>query len=75
VDGSTPAQRQKEAFSRICFVLSTEMSFDSKDQARSFFQTLTQTTLDWNRSPEDSEEFASLGEKIKNLVAEQSAYA
>ena len=75
VDGSTPAQRQKEAFARICFVLNTEMSFDSKDQARSFFQTLTQTTLDWNRSPEDSEEFNSLGEKIKNLVAEQSAYA
>ena len=75
VDGATPAQRQKDAFSRICFVLNTELSFDSKDQARSFFQSLTQTTLDWNRSSEDSQEFVSLGEKIKNLVSEQAAYA
>ncbi|MDZ7759426.1 MAG: V-type ATP synthase subunit A [Desulfovermiculus sp.] len=75
VDGATPAQRQKDAFARICFVLNTEMSFDHKDQARSFFQNLTQTTLDWNRSSEESQEFASLGEKIKNLVAEQAAYA
>jgi V/A-type H+-transporting ATPase subunit A len=75
VDGATGAERQKDTFAQVCSILNTELAFESKDQARSFFQTLTQTTLDWNRTPEESEEFEDLREKIKSHVAEQALYA
>ena len=75
VDGATGAKRQKDTFAQILSILNTELAFEGKDQARSFFQTLTQTTLDWNRTPEESEEFENLREKIKSQVAEQAQYA
>ncbi|MFP4259388.1 MAG: V-type ATP synthase subunit A, partial [Desulfovermiculus sp.] len=75
VDGATGAERQKDTFAQLCSLLNTELAFENKDQARSFFQTLTQTTLDWNRTREESEEFENLREKIKSHVAEQAQYA
>ena len=75
VDGATGAKRQKDAFAQICSILNTELAFENKDQARSFFQTLTQTTLDWNRTREESEEFENLREKIRSQVAKQAQYA
>ncbi len=75
VDGATGAKRQKDTFAQICSILNTELAFESKDQARSFFQTLTQSTLDWNRTQEESEEFENLREKIRSQVAKQAQYA
>ncbi len=51
VDGATSAERQRYVFERIVKILRTKMTFPDKDQARKFFQSLTQVTKDWNRAP------------------------
>lgn len=75
VDGATSSERQKYVFSVITSILSTTLSFADKDEARSFFQRLTQATLDWNRADMDSEDFASLEESIRNMISEVAEYA
>jgi V/A-type H+-transporting ATPase subunit A len=75
VDGATASERQKYVFSVIASILSTTFSFKSKDEARGFFQRLTQTTLDWNRAAMDSDDFQQLEETIRNMVSEVTEYA
>jgi V/A-type H+-transporting ATPase subunit A len=75
IDGATSAKRQKMAFAQVSSVLNTDLSFADKEQARSFFQTLTQTTLDWNRSSEEDEAYQALQDKIQDQLAEQASYA
>jgi V/A-type H+-transporting ATPase subunit A len=75
VDGATTSERQKYVFSVIASILSTTFSFESKDEARGFFQRLTQTTLDWNRAGMDSDDFQQLEETLRNMVSEVTEYA
>jgi V/A-type H+-transporting ATPase subunit A len=75
VDGATSAQRQKTAFALVSSVLTTDLGFEGKDEARRFFQNLTQITLDWNRTPEEDDEFRALQEKIQGKLTDQASYA
>ena len=85
VDSASSAERQKYVFSQIAKILKTRMAFKDKDEARKFFQGLTQTTKDWNREamPGDrKDEAATAGEKFKaieqsleKMVAEVTDYA
>lgn len=75
VDAATPADRQRYVFERIHRILKTPMKFESKDEARRFFQRLTQTTRDWNRVRQDHEEFQAIERRIEQMIAEVADYA
>ena len=75
VDAATPADRQTYVFERIVKILKTKMTFGTKDDARKFFQRLTQTTKDWNRAEQASEEFRAIESRIEKMVAEVTDYA
>ena len=75
VDGATSADRQKHVFGRLAKVLRTKMSFDSKEEARRFFQRLTQITKDWNRAAMDAPGFAELEQRVEGMIAEVADYA
>lgn len=70
VDAATSEERQIFVFQAINEVLQMPMKFADKAEARRFFHQLTQTTKDWNITPWESEEFKSLGEKLKAMVRE-----
>jgi V/A-type H+-transporting ATPase subunit A len=75
VDAATAADRQKYVFARIGKILDTALSFEDKDSARRFFQTLTQVTRDWNYSPMDGEDFMTIEGRIEKMVKEVTSYA
>ena len=75
VDAATPAARQIYVFDRLTHVLRQGMGFENKDAARVFFQRLTQTVRDWNRSVLDSEEFKGLEKRIEQMCVEVATYA
>ena len=75
VDGATSAERQRHVFARLHDILETEMDFPDKNEARTFFQRLVQTTRDWNRAAMDTDEFTELEAKVRGLVSEAARYA
>jgi len=75
VDGATPADRQKYVFHRMVEILKTPMNFEDRDAARAFFQRLTQTVKDWNRTPMDGEHFKELERRMQDMVSEVREYA
>lgn len=86
VDGATSAARQKYVFGRIVKILKTKMAFKDKEEARKFFQNLTQLTKDWNRAPADFDkakdakpdaggEFQALEQRVEKMVEEVADYA
>ncbi|HMO50730.1 MAG TPA: V-type ATP synthase subunit A [Kiritimatiellia bacterium] len=75
VDSATAGDRQKYVFGRILKVLKTRMNFSEKDEARHFFQKLTQMTKDWNRIHIDKPEFKQAEEALEKALAEVTDYA
>ena len=75
VDAATPADRQEYVFARILKILKTHMNFTEKDEARHFFQKLTQMTKDWNRIHKEKPEFQQMEDKIMAALAEVTEYA
>ncbi len=75
VDAATAGDRQKYVFARILKILKTRMNFTEKDEARLFFQKLTQSTKDWNRIAIDKPAFKQAEEGIEKAVAEVTDYA
>ena len=59
----------------IARILGADMEFADKDAARSFFQTLTQATRDWNRAAMDDDSFAAAETRVEAMLAEVSADA
>jgi V/A-type H+/Na+-transporting ATPase subunit A len=70
VDGATDAERQQLVFGVIADVLSQTMEFPDKEAARHFFQSLTQVTKDWNRTPADDPAFDELERRLRTMVSE-----
>lgn len=75
IDCATPADRQEYVFARILKTLKTAMNFSEKDEARQFFQKLTQMTKDWNRIAMDKAEFKQAEAGIEKALAEVTDYA
>jgi len=75
VDSATPGDRQEYVFGRILKILKTRMNFSEKDEARQFFQKLTQLTKDWNRIARDKAEFNQTEDTIEKSLAEVTDYA
>jgi V/A-type H+-transporting ATPase subunit A len=74
-DSSNSVERQEYVFGRLLKVMDTQMKFEDKDKARSFFQQLTQTCRDWNDSKFQTDEFKKIEEQMTKALAEVSDYA
>ncbi len=72
VDAATNDKRQKHIFENVHKILKTELAFESKDDARSFFNRLRQSFIDWNYIDMDSAQFKEQQESIEKLIEEQS---
>ena len=68
VDAATSAERQQYVFDKAVKILQTEFSFDTKEDARVFFQKLRLTFVDWNYAEWQSEEFKRLEGEIDKMV-------
>ncbi|MGM0646551.1 MAG: V-type ATP synthase subunit A [Thermodesulfobacteriota bacterium] len=75
VDGASNPQRQTYVFDRLHSILQTPLAFADKEAARTFFQQLTQMTIDWNRASMDSTTFQNQEQQLEKLVAEVTDYA
>lgn len=75
VDAATNAERQEYVFGRIMKIVRTPLTFDDKESARRFFQSLTQVTKDWNRVKMDDNGFKELEEQIEKMISEVTDYA
>lgn len=74
VDAATPVDRQQHVFGYITHFMKTKLTFESKETARSFFQTLTQATRDWNQLAFDSDEFKKQEKQLDHQIAEVTSY-
>jgi V/A-type H+-transporting ATPase subunit A len=70
IDAATPADRQREMFGVVEKAMLAEYPFKDKAVARKFFQSLTQTFIDWNQTALDSPEFATRRDAIVKTIAE-----
>jgi V/A-type H+-transporting ATPase subunit A len=67
VDGASSAERQRLVFGTVHKILVTPMDFESKPEARRFFQALTQATRDWNRAEQGTEEFLTIQGRLEEM--------
>ncbi|MCA9398358.1 MAG: V-type ATP synthase subunit A, partial [Candidatus Omnitrophica bacterium] len=72
VDEAAPRERQIEVLAIVHDILSAELSFDSKDKARRFFQELRQTFINWNFAEFESEEYKTIKNEIVDKYKNQN---
>ena len=75
VDAASNEERQQYCFSKVCEVLNTKFTFESKDTARRFFQELQLIFTDWNYMPFGSDEFKQQEEVIASKIQEKACHA
>ncbi len=75
IDAANSVERQEYVFGKLLKIMDTKMKFGDKNQARSFFQQLTQTCRDWNNSEFQSDEFKQIEAQMTKALAEVSDYA
>jgi V/A-type H+/Na+-transporting ATPase subunit A len=75
VDAATTAERQRFVFGKIVNILRAHLNFNDKEDARRFFQKLTQQTKDWNRVDMSDEEFKKIEASIDSMLSEVTVYA
>ncbi len=72
VDAATDDLRQKYVFNKVLGTMGAEYGFESKDDARRFFQEMRQLFIDWNYSEYEGEEFKKLEKQIDEKIAGQT---
>lgn len=75
VDAASGCERQQYCFSKVASVLKTAFSFESKDEARTFFQELRVTFTEWNYMPFKSEKFTAQEQVIEAKIQEKIRHA
>ena len=75
VDAASNEERQQYCFSKVCEVLNTKFTFESKDTARRFFQELQLIFTDWNYMPFKSNSFNKQEEVIASKIQENLRHA
>jgi len=70
IDAATPADRQREMFSVVEKALLAAYPFKQKDEARKFFQSLTQTCIDWNMTDHVVPEYAERKDALLRTIKE-----
>jgi len=68
VDGASSAERQVRVFGVIHRILTTPLTFKTRDQARHAFLRWQQTAKDWNRIPLEDAAFAETEKKLLEMV-------
>ncbi|MCL2389501.1 MAG: V-type ATP synthase subunit A [Elusimicrobia bacterium] len=72
VDAAVKPERQIYVFDILLNILASNLSFEDKNTARSWFNKLRQKFLDFNGSQWQSEQFAALEKEISAMIAEIS---
>jgi len=73
VDGATSADRQRYCFAKIVSILDTDLDFEDKAAARTFFLELRQALIDWNYTKWDSDEFRQGEARIDEIASASRA--
>ncbi len=71
IDSAATVERQNYVFRKVVEVLGSSFILESKDDARSFFNKLRQSFVDWNYSIWKSDKFISREKDIKALYTEK----
>lgn len=69
IDSNVTVERQTYTFRKVLSVLGTDFKLETKDEARSYFNSLRQTFLDWNYSEWKSDKFEEEQKKLEALYA------
>jgi V/A-type H+-transporting ATPase subunit A len=70
IDAASPVERQREMFEMMEKALSATYAFKQKDEARRFFQRLTQACIDWNMTAYESPEYTARKEALAKTLKE-----
>jgi len=73
VDASVGTERQRHVFELVFTILGSAIRIDSKEEARNFFYKLRQKFIDYNSAEWESEEFKTLEEELRQMLAEVSS--
>ena len=73
IDFSVSVERQDHIFNILFKVLGGKLNFESKEEARSYFNNLRQLFIDYNRSQWQGDEFKELEGKILKMIDERQA--
>ncbi|WP_319476867.1 V-type ATP synthase subunit A [Marispirochaeta aestuarii] len=73
IDFSVSVERQDHIFNILFKVLGGKLNFESKEDARSYFNNLRQLFIDYNRSQWQGDEFKELEGKILKMIDERQA--
>ena len=68
IDAACPEDRQRHVFGVLLGIVGAKLAFPDRDQARAFFQKLTQMMRDWNFTAWESDEFRTQEGKIRALI-------
>ena len=72
VDNSVSVERQTYTLEKVLRILGSDFDLNSKDDARSYFNSLRQLFIDWNYSTWKDDTFVSLEKKIDELYAQKN---
>lgn len=71
IDSAASVERQTYVFKYLVEILGTAFDFETKDEARAYFNKLRQSFLDWNYIEWMTEAFKAKEAEIKELYASQ----
>ena len=72
VDDAVAVERQRYIYKLILRILGSQFSFNTKDEARAYFNKLRQSFIDYNYSPWESPEFKKHEEAITGALADKA---
>nr|WP_314994089.1 V-type ATP synthase subunit A [uncultured Treponema sp.] len=72
VDDAVAVERQRYIYKLILRILGSQFSFNTKDEARAYFNKLRQSFIDYNYSPWESPEFKKHEAAITGALADKA---
>ncbi|NLG12756.1 MAG: V-type ATP synthase subunit A [Lentisphaerae bacterium] len=68
IDSACGSQRQEHVFDKILEVINATFDFPDKNEARTYFQNLRQSFIDWNYCPWQTDAFKEQEARIDNML-------
>lgn len=75
IDAAVPVARQREVFSLLEKIIDSAVTFETKDDARRFFLSLTQSFKDWHQTTFNTEDYKNLRAKIETTLEDALRHA
>ena len=72
IDDSVSVERQTYTLEKVLRILGSDFDLNSKDDARSYFNSLRQLFIDWNYSTWKDDSFTDIEKKIDELYAQKN---